>query len=76
MLYKEFVERLKSDKKYGQAAHILMNYLQDFEEAVICMCNGKYWMNAVRCAHKSNCLDLIGKRNSIFIGIHPAKYKL
>lgn len=75
MLYKELVERLRSDKKYEEAAHILINYLQDFEEAVISLCNGKHWTDAVRIAHNSNCLDLIGTRDSISIVTHPAKHK-
>ena len=62
VLYKELVERLKSDKKYEEAAYILINYLQDFEEAVISLCNGKHWTDAVRIAHSSNCLDLIESR--------------
>ncbi|XP_076249707.1 elongator complex protein 1 [Calliopsis andreniformis] len=58
-LYKELAERLKSDKRFEEAAHILINYLQDIEEGVISLCNGKHWKDAVRVAHENDCLTLI-----------------
>lgn len=61
MIYQDLVERLKTDKKYEEAAHILMNYFRDMKEAIISLCNGKRWKDAVRIAHDTKNLDLIGR---------------
>ncbi|CAL7938888.1 unnamed protein product [Xylocopa violacea] len=62
MIYKDLIERLKSDKKYEEAAHIAMNYLKDTEETIISLCNGKRWKDAVRIAHDTKNLDLVESR--------------
>lgn len=61
MIYQDLVERLKTNKKYEEAAHILMNYFRDAKEAIISLCNGKQWKDAVRIAHDTKNLDLIGR---------------
>lgn len=66
MLYKDLVKRLKADKKFEEAAHILIKYLQETEEAVISLCSGKHWKDAVRIAHENERLDLIGTFSFIF----------
>ncbi|XP_053985315.1 elongator complex protein 1 [Hylaeus volcanicus] len=58
-LYKELVECLKNDKRYEEAAYISANYLQNTEEAMVCLCNGKRWKDAIRIAHDAERLDLI-----------------
>ncbi|XP_076644239.1 elongator complex protein 1 isoform X1 [Halictus rubicundus] len=58
-LYKELSDRLKSDKRYEEAANICINYLEDEEETAVCLCNGKRWKDAVRIAHDRERLDLI-----------------
>ncbi|XP_033204247.2 elongator complex protein 1 [Bombus vancouverensis nearcticus] len=59
VIYQDLVERLKTNKKYEEAAHILMNYFRDAKEAIISLCNGKQWKDAVRIAHDTKNLDLI-----------------
>lgn len=61
VLYKDLAENLKNNKKYEEAAHILMNYLKDTEEAVESLCNGKKWKDAIKYVHDTKNLDLIGK---------------
>ncbi|CAK9811741.1 Elongator complex protein 1 [Anthophora plagiata] len=62
LLYKDLVVRLKSDKRYEEAADILINYLKNVEEAIVSLCNGKRWKDAVRIAHDTENLDLIESR--------------
>ncbi|OAD52932.1 Elongator complex protein 1 [Eufriesea mexicana] len=62
VLYKDLAERLNTDKKYEEAAHILMTYLKDAEEAIVSLCNGKQWKNAVRIAHDTENFNLIDSR--------------
>ncbi|XP_076625115.1 elongator complex protein 1 [Colletes latitarsis] len=61
-LYKDLIERLKNDKRYEEAACISMNYLQNTDEALVSLCNGKRWKDAVRIAHDTGCLELIESR--------------
>ncbi|KZC12649.1 Elongator complex protein 1 [Dufourea novaeangliae] len=61
-LYKDLANRLKNDKRYEEAADILINYLEDVEEAVIALCSGKQWKDAVRIAHDKESLNLIESR--------------
>lgn len=55
------VEQLKMNKRYEEAAHILSTYLKDPTEAVVALCSGKRWKDAVRIAHDTQNLDLIGR---------------
>nr|XP_034181462.1 putative elongator complex protein 1 [Osmia lignaria] len=57
--YKDMVEHLKMNKRYEEAAHILTTYLKDPTEAVIALCSGKRWKDAVRIAYDTQNLDLI-----------------
>ncbi|XP_076376507.1 elongator complex protein 1 isoform X1 [Megalopta genalis] len=67
-LYKELADRLKSDRRYEEAAHIFINYLEDEEETIVSLCNGKQWKDAVRIAHDKERLDLIEShiKSSVF----------
>ncbi|EFN87660.1 Elongator complex protein 1 [Harpegnathos saltator] len=57
-LYREIVERLKADRKYQEAAEVLRYYLNDAEEAVALLCEGRCWKHAIRIAHDVRRLDL------------------
>lgn len=71
MIYHDLVKRLETDKKYEEAAYILMNYLENTTEAIISLCNGKQWKDALRIAHDTNNLEFIGRiysfKNSIYV---------
>ncbi|XP_012140908.1 elongator complex protein 1 [Megachile rotundata] len=57
--YKDIVEYLKINKRYEEAAQILATYLKDPTEAVIALCNGKRWKDAIKIACDTQNLDLI-----------------
>ncbi|XP_014468470.1 PREDICTED: elongator complex protein 1 [Dinoponera quadriceps] len=57
-LYREIVKRLTADRKYEKAAEVLRYYLNDAEEAVALLCEGRYWKHAIRIAHDVRRLDL------------------
>lgn len=59
MIYHDLVKRLETDKQYKEAAYILMNYLGDTTEAIISLCNGRQWKDALRIAHDANNLEFI-----------------
>ncbi|XP_043669587.1 elongator complex protein 1 isoform X1 [Vespula pensylvanica] len=59
ILYKELQARLYQDKRYLEAAQILILYLNDPEGAVAMLCEGKYWKDVLRIATDVNRLDLI-----------------
>lgn len=71
MIYHDLVKSLETNKKYEEAAYILMNYLGDTREAIVFLCNGKQWKDALRIAHDTNNLEFIGRiyslRNSVDI---------
>ncbi|XP_011692610.1 PREDICTED: putative elongator complex protein 1 isoform X1 [Wasmannia auropunctata] len=56
--YKVLVEHLKAERKYGHAAVILKEYLNDIEEAVALLCEGRIWKHAIRIANDAQRLDL------------------
>lgn len=58
--YNALVERLKAERKYEDAATILKDYLNDTEEAVAVLCEGRIWKRAIRIAHDIQRLDLLG----------------
>ncbi|KOC68440.1 Elongator complex protein 1 [Habropoda laboriosa] len=62
LLYEDITKRLKSDKRYEEAAQVLRYYLKNVEEAIISLCNGKHWKHAIRIAHDTKNLDLIESR--------------
>ncbi|XP_012536297.1 putative elongator complex protein 1 [Monomorium pharaonis] len=49
-LYKGLVKNLKAERKYEPAAIILKEYLNDVEEAVALLCEGRMWKHAIRIA--------------------------
>lgn len=55
------MERLKVDRKYKEASEVLRYYLNDVEEAVAMVCEGRCWKHAIRIAHDVRRLDLIGR---------------
>ncbi|KMQ97926.1 elongator complex protein 1-like protein [Lasius niger] len=57
-LYELLVKRLKAERNYEDAATILKDYLNDVEEAVALLCEGKIWKRAIRMAHDVQRLDL------------------
>ena len=59
-IYEQLVTRLKEDKKFKEAAEILMHYLQKSEESVAVLCQGKVWRDAWKQTHCMKRLDLIG----------------
>ncbi|XP_046821517.1 elongator complex protein 1 isoform X2 [Vespa crabro] len=59
ILYKELQKRLYYDKRYLEAAQILILYLNDPEGAVSLLCEGKYWKDVLRIATDANRIDLI-----------------
>lgn len=63
-LYEELVSYLNQEKRYKDAAEILVTYLKQHEDAVSVLCEGKEWRDAMRIAHSIKRLDLIGNSNS------------
>lgn len=59
-VYKVLIERLKTERKYEHAAVILKEYLNDIEEAVALLCEGRVWKHAIRIAFDVQRLDLNG----------------
>ncbi|KAK2583885.1 hypothetical protein KPH14_001159 [Odynerus spinipes] len=59
VLYNELQTRLYEDKRYCEASQILIFYLNDPEEAVKALCEGKCWKDAIRIATNVHRLDLI-----------------
>ncbi|XP_072752046.1 putative elongator complex protein 1 [Anoplolepis gracilipes] len=57
-LYERLVKRLRAERNYEDAATILKDYLNDAEEAVALLCEGKIWKRAIRIAHDVQRLDL------------------
>ncbi|XP_077256116.1 elongator complex protein 1 isoform X1 [Temnothorax americanus] len=57
-LYNALVERLKAERKYKHAAIILKEYLNDAEEAVALLCEGRSWKYAIRIISDVRRLDL------------------
>ncbi|KAL0127474.1 hypothetical protein PUN28_005627 [Cardiocondyla obscurior] len=57
-LYKAQAKYLIAEGKYQQAAVILKDYLNDAEEAVAVLCEGRCWKNAIRIAIDVQRLDL------------------
>ena len=58
--YKILVEHLKAGRKYEHAAVILKEYLNDIEEAVAVLCEGRIWKHAIRITIDVQRLDLNG----------------
>ncbi|EGI70530.1 PREDICTED: putative elongator complex protein 1 isoform X1 [Acromyrmex echinatior] len=56
--YKVLVEHLKAGRKYEHAAVILKEYLNDIEEAVAVLCEGRIWKHAIRITIDVQRLDL------------------
>lgn len=57
-LYELLVKRLRAERNYEDAATMLKDYLNDAEEAVALLCEGKIWKRAIRIAHDVQRLDL------------------
>ncbi|KAK0173969.1 hypothetical protein PV328_007099 [Microctonus aethiopoides] len=58
-LYRDLVTQMREDRRYRDAAEISSTYLEESEEAVSLLCEGKEWRDALRIAHTSKRLDLI-----------------
>ncbi|KYQ49072.1 Elongator complex protein 1 [Trachymyrmex zeteki] len=56
--YKILVEHLKAGRRYEHAAVILKEYLNDIEEAVAVLCEGRIWKHAIRITIDVQRLDL------------------
>lgn len=54
------VSSLINNKQFLDASNILIDHIKDIEEGINVLCQGHYWMNALRVACKYNLLDLIG----------------
>lgn len=52
---------MKEDKKFKEAAEVLLHYLQKSEDAVAVLCEGKVWRDAWKQTHCMKRLDLIGE---------------
>ncbi|KAL6440916.1 hypothetical protein ACFW04_003370 [Cataglyphis niger] len=59
-LYELLVKRLKAERNYEDGATILKDYLNNAEEAVALLCEGKVWKRAIRIAYDVQRLDLCG----------------
>ncbi|XP_015608261.1 putative elongator complex protein 1 [Cephus cinctus] len=59
ILYEDLVSKLKDDRRYVEAAEILINHLQNIEDTVATLCEGKKWSNAMRIAYSNQRKDLI-----------------
>lgn len=57
-LYEQLVKRLRAERNYEDAATILKDYLNDAEEAVALLCEGRIWKRAIRITHDVQRLDL------------------
>lgn len=57
-IYSKLVERLKADKNYKDAAKISRYYLNDVEEAVVLLCEGRCWIDAIQLTQEIQRLDL------------------
>lgn len=55
------MKRLKADGRYAEAAEVLKYYLNDAEEAVASLCEGRCWERAIRIAQEVQRLDLNGR---------------
>lgn len=51
---------LQAERMYSDAATVLKDYLNDAEEAVAVLCEGRIWKRALRIALDIDRLDLIG----------------
>jgi len=58
--YGVLVEQLKAERKYEHAAIILKEYLNDIEEAVALLCEGRIWKHAIRISIDVQRSDLNG----------------
>ncbi|KYM98961.1 Elongator complex protein 1 [Cyphomyrmex costatus] len=56
--YMVLVEHLKAGRKYEHAVVILKEYLNDIEEAVAVLCEGRIWKHAIRITIDAQRLDL------------------
>ena len=59
-VYEELVSHLSQERRYRDAAEILVTYLKQHEDALSVLCEGKEWRDAMRIAHSIKRLDLIG----------------
>lgn len=48
LLYKTLVSRLKGEKKFKEAALIASKYMNNFDESISLLCDGKLWIDAWR----------------------------
>jgi hypothetical protein len=54
------VTYLKTDGKYKEAAIVLLHYLNNAEEAITVLCEGRNWKHAMRIAYDVQRPDLTG----------------
>ncbi|XP_011265632.2 elongator complex protein 1 isoform X2 [Camponotus floridanus] len=59
-LYELLVKRLKAERNFEAAATILKDYLNDVDEAVALLCEGKIWKRAIRTTYDVQRLNLRG----------------
>ena len=57
-LCSRLVEKLKDSHRHAEAANILMEYLNDPEEALVVLLQGQVWSEAIRLIYKHNRMDL------------------
>lgn len=51
------IDKLKSENKYLECAHVYENYLNDAESAILNLITGGHWSEAIALIHKSNRFD-------------------
>lgn len=53
------IEKLKSENKYLECAHVYERYMNDTENAILNLINGCHWSEAIALIHKSNRFDFL-----------------
>lgn len=66
-LYEELAVYLRQEKRYRDAAKILLTYMKQHEDAVSVLCEGKLWREAMSVAQLLKRLDLIGTFHDGFL---------
>lgn len=61
-LCRRLVARLVEERRYGDAACILVESLDDVEEAIAVLSSGHCWSDSLRLIKKSRRADLMGKK--------------
>lgn len=60
------MNRLRENKKFKEAAEVLMYHLNKSEDAVAVLCEGKVWRDAWKETYCMKRMDLIGEFNYFY----------